>query len=42
MHKGKLLRCDSPENIKKECNAKTLEEAFIAIIKECEKTGGQS
>jgi len=36
MHKGKLLRCDTPEAIKKECNAKTLEEAFIAIIKEYE------
>lgn len=36
MHKGKLLRCDSPDNIKKECNAKTLEEAFVKIIKEYE------
>jgi ABC-2 type transport system ATP-binding protein len=36
LHKGKLLRCDSPETIKKERNVKTLEEAFIAIIKECE------
>ena len=34
MHKGKLLRCDTPEKIKKECNAKTLEEAFIKIINE--------
>jgi len=34
MHKGKLLRCDTPEAIKKECSVKTLEEAFIAIIKE--------
>ena len=32
MHKGKLLRCDTPEKIKKECNVKTLEEAFIQII----------
>jgi ABC-2 type transport system ATP-binding protein len=32
MHKGKLLRCESPDKIKKEYNAKTLEEAFIAII----------
>ncbi len=38
MHKGKLLRCDFPGNIKKECNAKTLEEAFIMIIKEYEKS----
>jgi len=36
MHKGKLLRCDSPEAIKRECNAKTLEEAFISIIKDYE------
>jgi ABC-2 type transport system ATP-binding protein len=36
MHKGKLLRCDSPEKIKKEYNVKTLEEAFIAIINEYE------
>lgn len=34
MHKGRLLRCDSPNKIKKERNAKTLEEAFIAIINE--------
>lgn len=38
MHKGKLLRCDSPDNIKKECQVKTLEEAFIRIIKEYERT----
>lgn len=36
MHKGKLLRCESPEAIKNECNVKTLEEAFISIIKEYE------
>jgi ABC-2 type transport system ATP-binding protein len=36
IHKGKLLRCESPETIKKERNAKTLEEAFIAIIKDAE------
>ncbi len=34
MHKGKLLRCDTPGNIKAERNAKSLEEAFISIIKE--------
>jgi len=34
MHKGKLLRCDTPGVIKKEYNAKTLEEAFVTIIKE--------
>jgi ABC-2 type transport system ATP-binding protein len=37
MHKGRLLRCDSPKQIKKEYNAKTLEEAFIRIIGEVEK-----
>ena len=37
LHKGKLLRCDPPGKIKKEYNAKTLEEAFIAIIKEYER-----
>jgi ABC-2 type transport system ATP-binding protein len=36
MHKGKLLRCATPEAIKDECNVKTLEEAFIYIIKEYE------
>ena len=36
MHKGRLLRCDSPDKIKKERNVKTLEEAFISIIKEHE------
>jgi len=36
IHKGKLLRCDSPDNIKKESNAKSLEEAFITIINEYE------
>jgi ABC-2 type transport system ATP-binding protein len=34
IHKGKLLKCDVPENIKNEKNAKSLEEAFIAIINE--------
>jgi len=34
IHKGKLLRCDTPEAIKAEKNARTLEEAFIEIIKE--------
>jgi ABC-2 type transport system ATP-binding protein len=36
MHKGKLLRCDTPDKIKEEYKAKTLEEAFITIIKEYE------
>jgi len=37
LHKGKLLRCESPEAIKKECNVKTLEQAFIKIINDYEK-----
>ena len=36
LHKGKLLRCNTPDAVKKEFKAKTLEEAFIAIIKEYE------
>lgn len=32
LHKGKLLRCESPYSIKKEFSAQTLEEAFISII----------
>jgi ABC-2 type transport system ATP-binding protein len=36
MHKGELLKCDTPDNIKKEYSARTLEEAFIAIINEYE------
>lgn len=38
LHKGKLLRCESPDQAKKEYNAKTLEEAFIKAIKEYERT----
>jgi ABC-2 type transport system ATP-binding protein len=37
IHKGKLMKCDFPSEIKKEKNAKTLEEAFISIIKEYER-----
>lgn len=37
LHKGKLLRCETPGKIKDECGANTLEEAFIKIIKEYEK-----
>jgi len=36
MHKGKLLRCATPQVIKDERKVKTLEEAFISIIKEYE------
>jgi len=34
--KGKLLKCDAPDVVKKEYGAKTLEEAFIAIVNEYE------
>jgi len=37
MHKGRLLRCDYPNNIKQECSVKTLEEAFVIIINEYER-----
>ncbi|MDD5136145.1 MAG: ABC transporter ATP-binding protein [Candidatus Omnitrophica bacterium] len=36
--KGKLLKCDTPDAIKAECGAKTLEQAFISIVKEYEKS----
>ena len=41
IHKGKLLRCDFPDSIKKECNVKTLEQAFIQIIKDYEREHSQ-
>jgi ABC-2 type transport system ATP-binding protein len=36
IHKGKLLKCDVPANIKTQKNAKSLEDAFIAVINEYE------
>jgi len=36
MNKGSLLKCDTPDAIKKERGAKSLEEAFIGIINECD------
>lgn len=36
IHKGRMLRCDTPDAIKKERNVKTLEQAFISIIGEYE------
>jgi ABC-2 type transport system ATP-binding protein len=36
IHKGTMLKCDVPDAIKRERNAKTLEEAFIKIIHEHE------
>ena len=32
IHKGRLLRCETPDKIKQEYNVKTLEEAFIKIV----------
>ena len=37
INKGKLLKCNTPEEIKKEQNAKSLEEAFISIINKYEQ-----
>lgn len=37
LHKGKLLRCDVPQVIKREHNSTTLESAFISIINDYEK-----
>jgi ABC-2 type transport system ATP-binding protein len=37
MHKGKLLRCESPSAIKQEFRADTLEQAFISIITHYER-----
>ncbi len=37
LHKGKLLRCDTPDAIKEEYKTKTFEEAFILAVKEYEK-----
>jgi len=36
LHKGRLLRCNVPQAIKKEHNSVTLEDAFISIINEYE------
>lgn len=38
IHKGKLIRCDSPTKIKTERKADTLESAFISIIGEYDHT----
>jgi ABC-2 type transport system ATP-binding protein len=38
IHKGKLLRCDVPANIKNQTGAKSMEEAFISIINEYERS----
>ncbi len=36
LHKGKLLRCDTPANIKNQNAAKSMQEAFITVINEYE------
>jgi len=36
IHKGRLLRCQTPDNIKKETGVKTLEQAFIKIVNDYE------
>jgi ABC-2 type transport system ATP-binding protein len=40
IHKGKLLKCEAPDTIKKERGVKTLEQAFISIISEYEQKHG--
>jgi ABC-2 type transport system ATP-binding protein len=42
IHKGRLLRCDTPSSIKGARGVSTLEEAFISIIKEKEAEQGVS
>jgi ABC-2 type transport system ATP-binding protein len=37
MHKGILLKCDSPSAIKNQTNSKSMEEAFISIINDYER-----
>lgn len=37
IHKGQLLRCEEPEKIKDEWKVQTLEQAFVAIIKDYEQ-----
>jgi ABC-2 type transport system ATP-binding protein len=39
LHRGQLLRCAAPDEIKKERKVESLEEAFVSIINEYEKTG---
>jgi ABC-2 type transport system ATP-binding protein len=41
MHKGILLKCDTPSSIKKETNSKSMEEAFISMIKDYERKQSQ-
>lgn len=41
IHKGNLLRCDTPDSIKNECKANSLEQAFIKIINDYESGHGR-
>jgi len=36
IHKGRLLRCDVPANIKKQTHSESMEQAFVSIINEYE------
>ena len=36
LHKGQLLKCDTPDAIKKDLGVTTLEKAFIAIVNDYE------
>jgi ABC-2 type transport system ATP-binding protein len=37
IHKGRLLRCDVPANIKKQTRSESMERAFVSIINEYER-----
>ncbi len=36
MHRGKLIRCEAPDELKRQTNAPTLEAAFISLIEAAE------
>jgi ABC-2 type transport system ATP-binding protein len=42
MHKGRLIRCDTPEALKRETGADSLEGVFIQTIREAEAENGAS
>jgi len=42
IHKGRLLKCDTPDAIKAERGARTLEQAFVSIINEAQAGRGQT
>jgi ABC-2 type transport system ATP-binding protein len=37
MHKGVLLKCDTPSSIKRQASSKSLEEAFVSMINDYER-----